>query len=163
MTVPPIVMKTRHWLASGDRWIPALFVLFFVGLALLEARLIQIAVSTSTGLVTRAGPAAPQPGAAAWRIRLDLVPRAGADTAVSVQVVDRDGRRVPALSVRLVAERPSRFAQIVAVTLRDDGHRHVGFVRLPIGGRWDVSVIASDGRRSHRITSQFDVAAGDGA
>jgi hypothetical protein len=148
---------TRAWLLSGDRWVPALFVLFFVGLALVEARLIHIAVSTSTGLVTETPAARPVVG---WDLRMEITPRAAQSVPVSVRVVDRDGQRVRDVRVRIVAERVSRYAQLVTVRLVETDGVHRGMIRLPIGGAWKITAIAErDGGRA-ASSQAFDVPAG---
>jgi len=46
------IRSAIQWLRTGDRWIPACFILFFVSLAVWEATLIHRAVTTFNGLVT---------------------------------------------------------------------------------------------------------------
>ncbi len=152
-----MLAAARTWFLTGDRWIPALFVLFFVGLAVVEARLIHIALSTSTGLVTD------QPAAAVagkWQLDLDVAPLAGEAVPVRVRVREVDGRSVRGADVRVVAERASRYAQIVSVALQEQDGAYVGALRLPIGGTWDISVVAERGDERATMARDIEVAAG---
>ncbi|MFQ3594545.1 MAG: FixH family protein [Sphingomonadaceae bacterium] len=129
----------RNWLLQGDRWIPGLIVLAFLAMVAVNARMVWLALVSHPGLVTDARPL---PQVAPYAIAIAFEGEAQRASPVVVEVRDLAGRPVRADRITLTAERPTRYAQKIAVPLEADGMAHRGRLMLPIGGEWVLTARA---------------------
>ncbi len=133
--------RALNWLREGDRWIPMIFVAGFLLLFLVNGRMVWLAIATNPGLVTDRPSAAAGP-AGAPEVAILFDGEAMRAEPVTVRLVDAAGQTVPARSVVLRAERPTRYAQALVVPLERRGTGWAGEVRLPLGGEWVFTVRA---------------------
>lgn len=128
--------RARAWLAEGDRWIPLAIILAFLLVLAVNFRMAWIAIATHPGLVTD-GPRMAAP------VGASILAPSEAEAMRAAPVVVRFAAGRAAASARLVAERPSRYAQAVAVPLAQGGDGlWRGTLRLPIGGTWVLTARA---------------------
>lgn len=144
-------------LFGNDRWIPALIIGFFLGLAALEARFIFLAVSTFPGMVTDlpyqrglhyndvlAAEAAQEERG--WTVRTSYAGAAGTENILSVAVYDKGGLPVSGASVQVIAEQVSRHAQAIVTEVKETSPgNYDAKLKLPLGGRWTLRVIVRKG------------------
>lgn len=130
-----------------DRWIPWIFVGFFVTLFAVQGGFVTIAVKTFPGLVTDQ-PYATGLGyndvlkrqaaeaALGWRIETRFTETGPLSGRVTLDLLDADGRPLNA-EVTAQAERMTRFPQIVPLTPEVTAPgRVILSLRLPVAGRW---------------------------
>ncbi|UFZ02718.1 FixH family protein [Bradyrhizobium ontarionense] len=144
-------------LIANDRWIPALIVVVFLGLAGLEARFIFLAVSTFPGVVTEqpyehglhyndvlVAEAAQK--ARGWTVRTSYAGSAGAENILLVSVRDKAGAPVTAALVQVVATQVTRHTQAIVTDLKETSPgNYDAQLRLPLGGRWMLRVVVRKG------------------
>jgi nitrogen fixation protein FixH len=141
-----------------DRWIPAAFILFFVGLAAIEAWFIVLAESSFSGLVTERPALATDAALAATGTGLRANVRfeqtdwlAG---RLTISIADGHGARVPAEGLRITAERLTRFPQRLPVrVVESSAGLFTAEIRLPLAGPWTIrSAVSMNGE----TIEQFD-------
>jgi len=152
-----------------DLWIPACFVLFFVGLAGLEAWFVLLANRTFSGLVTdnaysvglKYDDVLAQREAErklGWSTDLNFVQQGGLVGRLTLAVTDRDGVPLDGPNVRATAERMTRFPQIQTVNfLRQEAGIYVADLKVPLAGRWFVRLKVEQGGRSVHAIKEVDV------
>lgn len=157
---PPTRFNFKQWFFGGHRWIPLLFILFFLGLFVVTGNFVRLALTTFPGLVStnayERGLAYDEVIAAeeaqaeqGWQIEFNLPELSGEGQVAGLTLVDGDGNTLAGANVIMVAERMTRYAQQVRVTLSDQGNGlYEAPIEFPISGRWFVSVLADvDGAR----------------
>jgi nitrogen fixation protein FixH len=155
------------WLTSGHGWIPLLFVAGFLVLFAVTGRFVYLALTTSNGLVTSNAyerglayddiiAAEEAQAARGWLLEMDIPGLSGEGQIAAITLTDRNGEALSGGSVILMAERMSRYAQQVQLTLSDVGNgRYEAAADFPIGGRWFVSVLADVEGERHFATDEF--------
>lgn len=157
---PPDRFNFNRWFFGGHRWIPLLFILFFLGLFAVTGNFVRLALTTFPGLVStnayERGLAYDEVIAAeeaqaeqGWQIEFNLPELSGEGQVAGLTLVDGDGNPLAGANVIMAAERMTRYAQQVRVTLSDQGNGlYETPIEFPISGRWFVSVLADvDGAR----------------
>ncbi|QIG51968.1 FixH family protein [Nordella sp. HKS 07] len=152
-----------------DLWIPACFVLFFVGLAGLEAWFVLLANRTFSGLVTDNAYAVglkyddvlaqrEAERELGWSTNLNFVQQGGLVGRLTLAVTDRDGIPLDTPNVRATAERMTRFPQIQTVNfLRQKAGIYVADLKVPLAGRWFVRLRVEQAGRSVHAIKEVDV------
>ena len=171
-SIPPAPGAGRKTLAHrlfGDhRWIPWLFVGGFLLLFVITGNFVRLALGTFPGLVTTnayerglayddilaAERAQEERG---WQLDIAIPTYAEPDAIAAVTLMDRYGDALSGGTVILMAERMTRYAQQVRVTMRDvGGGRYEAPMTFPISGRWLVSVLAEvEGERHFETQEVF--------
>lgn len=164
---PAARFSFKRWFIDGHRWIPLLFILFFLGLFAVTGNFVRLALSTFPGLVSTnayerglayddviaAEEAQAQRG---WQMEFDLPELSGEGQVASLTLVDREGNPIAGANVIMMAERMTRYAQQVRVTLTDHGNgRYEAPITFPIAGRWFVSVLADVSGERHFETREI--------
>lgn len=164
---PAVRFSFKRWFIDGHRWIPLLFILFFLGLFAVTGNFVRLALSTFPGLVSTnayerglayddviaAEEAQAQRG---WQMEFDLPELSGEGQVASLTLVDREGNPIAGANVIMMAERMTRYAQQVRVTLTDHGNgRYEAPITFPIAGRWFVSVLADVSGERHFETREI--------
>ncbi|MBN9021026.1 MAG: FixH family protein [Rhizobiales bacterium] len=126
-----------------DRWIPAAFVLFFVGLAGIEAWFIVLAESSFSGLVTErpalATDAAPAATGTGLRADVAFEQTDGLAGRLTISIADGHGERIPVEGLRITAERLTRFPQRLPVRVVETAAGlYTAEIRLPLAGPWTI-------------------------
>jgi nitrogen fixation protein FixH len=164
-------MKVLRALAISDRTIPALIIGFFFGLILLQGFFVFTAFRTFPGMVTdqpfqrgqqfNAILAESEAQAArGWAVAIRFDQPAGLEGPVIVTVRDREGRPVSGARVTVVAERLTRHAQAIPLTLTEAARGdYATALTLPIGGRWTFRAAVEQDEIRHREVLEIRVAA----
>lgn len=157
----------KQWFFGGHRWIPLLFILFFLGLFVVTGNFVRLALTTFPGLVStnayERGLAYDEVIAAeqaqaeqGWQMEFDLPELSGEGQVAALTMVDREGNPIAGANVIMMAERMTRYAQQVRVTLTDHGNgRYEAPITFPIAGRWFVSVLADASGERHFETREI--------
>lgn len=140
-----------------DLWIPTCFVLFFIGLAILQGLFVYTAQSTFRGLVTdqtmRRADAGP-----AWTADIGFAGSGSLSGRLTMAVTDE--RRMPLAPDRIEAtiERGSKFPQSLPLVLNAAGPgKWEAPVDVPMAGPWTVRVTASLGGSSFEAISVVEI------
>lgn len=164
---PPNRFSFKQWFFGGHRWIPLLFILFFLGLFAVTGNFVRLALTTFTGLVStnayERGLAYDEVIAAeeaqaeqGWQIEFNLPELSGEGQTAALTLVDRDGNPLADANVIMMAERMTRYAQQVRVTLTDQGNGlYATPIEFPIAGRWFISVLADVNGARHFETREI--------
>jgi nitrogen fixation protein FixH len=167
MPTRPARFSFKQWFFGGHRWIPLLFILFFLGLFAVTGNFVRLALSTFPGLVSTNAYerglayddviAAEQAQAErGWQMAFDLPELSGEGQIAALTLVDREGNPIADANVIMMAERMTRYAQQVRVTLTDHGNgRYEAPIAFPIAGRWFVSVLADVSGERHFETREI--------
>ncbi len=138
--------------AKKDRWIPGLFIAFFVGLACLQIWFVTLAQTTFSGLVTDYAQDTPlgreaetkNPGG--WKHSIRLEDQDSLRGRLVLVVRNTDERPLAGATVQASAERMSRFPQILPVRFQE---REPGVfeadLTVPLGGAWFVRLDVAAG------------------
>lgn len=166
--LPPAGRFNFHqWFFVGHRWIPLLFILFFLILFVVSGNFVRLALTTFPGLVStnayERGLAYDEVIAAeqaqaeqGWQIAFDLPGLSGEGQTARLNLVDRDGNPIAGANVIMMAERMTRYAQQVRITLSDQGNgQYEAPITFPIAGRWFVSVLADASGERHFETREI--------
>ncbi|MEM6381813.1 MAG: FixH family protein [Pseudomonadota bacterium] len=174
--VQPTARRSRgvgFRLFGEHRWVPWLFVLFFIAIFAVLGNFVRLAVGTFTGLVTTN---AYERGLAyddlleaerlqaerGWTMDLALPELSGPNQTAAVTLHDRNGEPLSGGAVVMMAERMTRYAQQVRLNLHDAGNGvYEAEANFPISGRWMVSILADiDGQRHFETTEIFLITQG---
>jgi nitrogen fixation protein FixH len=148
-----VVPRAESRLSRG-RWIPWLFVAGFLVIIAVNGVLVWVAIGTFSGLETdhpyergldynRTLEAAREQQARAWQVSLDVVPSTGRRVSVVASFLDGRGRPIDGLTAEAEFVRPVRADDDVAAVLAGEGAGRYGAeLELPLGGVWDVELIA---------------------
>ncbi|MGD1886441.1 MAG: FixH family protein [Cohaesibacteraceae bacterium] len=154
-------------LFGNHRWIPWLFVLGFLGLFAVTGNFVRLALGSYPGLVTTnayerglayddilaAERAQEERG---WQLAVVMPAYAEPDAIAALTLTDKNGEALSGGTVILMAERMTRYAQQVRVTLADVGEgRYEAPITFPISGRWLVSVLAEVNGERHFETQEI--------
>lgn len=144
-----------------DRWIPGLFIAFFVGLICVEIWFVTIAHTTFSGLVTDyaettplGGEAETQDGQLRWRHVLRFDDQGSLRGRLVLATRDANQQPLAGATVEASAERMSRFPQILPLNFVE---RAPGVFEadldVPLGGPWFVRLKVSErgGQSAHWI------------
>lgn len=150
-------MKDPASTARRDLWIPGCFVLFFLGLAILQGMFVYTAQSTFRGLVTdqtmHRADQAPD-----WTAHVGFAGTGSLSGRMTLTLTDE--RREPLAPHRLDAtiERGSKFPQSLPLPLRAvaPGQWEVP-VDVPMAGPWTIRVSASLGSASFETIAVVEI------
>lgn len=147
---------------SDDRLIPWLFVMFFVGVAIIDGILVTIAVKTQTGLIeqhpyehgisyNKVVNAVHEQEALGWKG--DILYQAKDVTSGDLAFVlkDKSGQNIQPESVSVKFIRPTQagFDFNIELELADNGI-FTSFVKFPLPGLWEVYVYAKKGEEQYQ-------------
>jgi nitrogen fixation protein FixH len=164
-------MRRLRALAASDRTIPALIIGFFLGLILLQGFFLFTAFRTFPGMVTdqpfqrgqqfNAILAESEAQAArGWKVEIRFEQPAGLEGPIIVTVRDREGQPVTGARVSVIAERLTRHAQAIPLTLTETKRGdYATALTLPIGGRWTFRAAVEQGEVRHREVREIRVSA----
>lgn len=137
-----------------DLWIPALFVLFFVGLAILQGWFVMLAQSSFTGIVTDQTHRSAEIGPA-WTADIAFEATGPHTGKVWLRLGDEEGAPIIPDRILATAERGTRFPQSLPIAFKvaDDGVLTAD-LDLPLAGEWTLRVIAfKEGQSFETITT----------
>ena len=152
-----------------DRFLPWLFVLFFVVVLAVNGVMVYVAASSWTGIETKQHyikgrdynqtiEAVERQKARGWESALTIAPQDKGRIRIDLNLSDA-GKRVIAgadISARFV--RPTHEGHDVEIRLDDYGAgRYVGELVAPLPGQWDVHVTARHPSGDFRITRRVVV------
>ncbi len=153
MTAPTPERSPRR-----DLWIPALFVLFFVGLAGLQAWFVVLAQSTFTGVVTDQPLRQEDATAADLITNIAFEPAGSLAGVVRLDFRDRDGQPVSVEEIQATAERGTRFPQSLPVDFQSTGDgAYAARLDLPLAGPWTIRVVAIWDDRSFETIATVEI------
>lgn len=168
-------MKPAFEVRPIDRFIPYIFIGFFVGLVVLQSIFVVTAFRTFPGTVT-AHPfqrgqtfnaileEAEAQRSLGWSIRVAFDGTAGMASPISVDVRDRSGRPIENARVTVIAEILTRHAQAFSFGLREgEPGRYAATLKLPIGGRWNLRTHVEKDGFHFREATELRVKAGEGS
>jgi nitrogen fixation protein FixH len=159
------------WLIGSNGWIPLLFVGGFLILFAVTGNFVRLALTTFPGLVTTnayerglayddviaAERAQAEQG---WQMHIIAPELSGEGQTAAITLADRNGEALSGGTVIMMAERMTRYAQQVRITLTDvGGGRYEAPMEFPISGRWFVSVLADVDGNQHFATEEIFVRA----
>lgn len=131
-----------------DLWIPTLFVLFFVGLAILQGWFVMLAQSTFTGVVTDQA-VQTNSDAPAWTATVAFTSQGALAGRLDLAFRDQQDELLAPDRIQATAERTTRFPQSLPVHFAPDGAGHyTAHLDLPLGGKWSIRVVATKGDSS---------------
>lgn len=151
--------------AKKDRWIPGLFIAFFVGLACLQIWFVALAQTTFSGMVTDYAQDTPlgregetkNPGG--WKHSIRLEDQDSLRGRLVLVVRNADERPLAGASVQASAERMSRFPQILPLRFQE---RESGVfeadLTVPLGGSWFVRLDVAAGGTTASWIEEVEVA-----
>lgn len=148
----------QQWFAQ-DRWIPWTFVAGFVVVVAVNAIMVQIALSSFSGLATRTpyerGLAynrvldeAERQAALGWRIEVNFASAGRESRAGRLEVTVRDAQGMPLddLRVHAVLTRPvERIEPLELMIPAAGGSRYESRVNVPLSGQWDAQMTLERG------------------
>lgn len=152
-----------------DLWIPACFVLFFVGLAGLEAWFVTLASRTFSGVVTDNAYAIglnyndvlaqrEAEKSLGWSSDLTFEQHSELAGRLTLAVRKTDGTPLTGAVVRATAERMSRFPQIQPVDFtRAPSGDFSAVLKVPLAGRWFIRLKVQEGGQSLHVIQEVDV------
>jgi nitrogen fixation protein FixH len=155
---------TEQALSRRDRMIPWYFVMFFVGLAVVDGVLVTLAVRTQTGVVTdhayekglaynEVVDAAAAQAALGWKGAIEFVPSAGNAGTLRLKLSDTSGKLLTLDSATATIIRPTQAGQDFEVTL-SNGEAPVTF---PEAGQWEVRIFANVGGTPYQQSKRIVV------
>ena len=155
---------TEHTLSRRDRMIPWYFVMFFVGLAVVDGVLVTLAVRTHTGVVTdhayekglaynKVVDAAAAQAALGWKGAIEFVPATGNTGTLRLKLSDTSGKALKLASATASIIRPTQAGQDFEVTLTN-GEAKVTF---PEAGQWEVRIFAKVGDTPYQQSKRIVV------
>ena len=161
-----VVDNQQSDLSERYRWIPWIFVGFFLVVFTVNGIFVYFATTSWVGLVTEnpydrglnyneilaAKAAQEQLG---WTHGLSFERTGQVDLGVTgiltLSLKGRDGTGLNGATVKVVAERPGRYSQAFALYLDQAGDgRYAASVELPLPGQWQVRLAAQKGEDSYR-------------
>jgi nitrogen fixation protein FixH len=155
-----MIQRTLQNLTREGRWIPWIFVGFFLVVFAVNGIMVTVALSTWTGLTTethyRDGveynkrlDAAQRQAAMGWRVGIEADSPGRRMIRIAVDADAPDGGPLYADSVSVRFVRPTTEGYDSTHELhRDAEGRYVGTLAMPLAGVWDARVtVHRDGRR----------------
>lgn len=142
-----------------DRWIPAAFILFFVGLAAIEAWFVVLAEGSFSGLVIeRPALATDMAQTAAGTGLRPIVSFDQTDRLagrLTIRITEDNGDRVPVEGLHITAERLTRFPQRLPVgVVETSAGLYTADIRLPLAGEWTIrSALSAKGETVEHFDS----------
>ena len=167
MTNPSTPSRLHRWFFGGERWIPLLFVLFFVAIFAVMGNFVRLAHTTFPGLVTANAyesglayddllAAEAEQIAQGWQMQVYLPALSGPGQAIAMRLTDSNGQPLSGGTVIVMAERMTRYAQQFRLSLTDEGNGlYQAPITFPIAGRWFVSVLADINGARHFETHEI--------
>ena len=152
-----------------DRWLPWLFVLFFVVVLAANGIMVYVAAVSWTGLETkqhyvkgrdynRTLEAVERQKALGWTGDLVVTAETRGDVRIGLTLLDRRKLAVAGAEVAVRFVRPTNEGYDVEVPLEDRGRGHYGAaVGLPLPGQWDMRVFARHPSGEFRLTRRVAV------
>lgn len=163
-----MIAQLARNLTRDSRWIPLIFVAFFLVVFAVNGTMVAIALSTWTGLTTethyRDGveynvrlQAAANQAALGWTLEIDSRDAGPNQVDFAVGVTGGQGEALTPDSVTVVFWRPTHEGFDRAETLRPTGDGRFGAtVELPMAGVWDARVTVNrDGQRYQTVKRLF--------
>lgn len=164
-------MLTR--LRQGDRWIPAMFFLFFLVVFSVNGVFIYLANTTWVGLVTEdpyhrgvnynevlAAERAQQSLGWSHELALDVanISDGVVTGVVTMTLTDRNNAPLDGGEVAILMERAGRFSQVFRVPLEPVGQgRYSAEVTLPVGGNWHMTTASRIDGQTYRAVDEIFV------
>lgn len=152
-----------------DRWLPWLFVLFFVIVFAVNGVMVYVAARSWTGIETR------QPyikgrdynrtleevakqKALGWTGAFAAHPDAQGSVRLDLDLTDARGKAVGGAQVTARFVRPTHEGHDFRITLEDrGGGRYSGVTHAPLPGQWDVRIQAEHPAGAYRLTHRIVV------
>ena len=135
--------------AKNDKWIPQYFIMFFVGLAIVDGIFVWLATSTHTGVVTEHAyqkglayndtvDAAESQEQLGWKGTIEY--EAGKTT---LTLIDSYGHFISDAEVQAHFFRPTQAGYDFSIPLPTEAEGKYGAsVELPLKGQWDIRITA---------------------
>ena len=155
--------RTMSGPASGDRWIPWVFVAFFGVVFAVNAAMIWVAFATWPGLETQSAyqkglaynrtlAAAKAQEALGWRVDLDLAPAGGRLARLKLTLADRYGDLIEDARVTAAFVRPTYGGHDVELVVpHDHGGVYHAEAALPLAGLWELQLTAESRGDTYRL------------
>jgi len=152
-----------------DRWLPWLFVLFFLVVFAVNGIMVYVGATTWTGLETKQhykkGLAynetldeVARQKALGWTADLSVEPKARHAVRLDFTLLDKRERAIGGAVVIARLVRPTSEGHDVELRMDDFGAGHYsGTVDLPLAGQWDVRVVAKHPSGDFRLTRRIVV------
>ena len=157
-------------LTRDGRWIPWLFVAFFLVIFTVNGIMVTVALSTWTGLTTQSHyrdgieynrrlAAVERQEALGWDVAYSSQTLEGGTLDFAVAVTGSQGQPLYPDRVHVAFVRPTSegFDSSHVLQLRADG-RYGIFVELPLAGVWDARVTVEEHGRRHQSSQRLFVA-----
>jgi nitrogen fixation protein FixH len=152
-----------------DRFLPWLFVLFFVVVFAVNGVMVYVAASSWTGVSTkqhyikgrdynRTLEAVERQKARGWNSDLSVLSRDRGRVAVELSLTDAGKRAIAGADVSARFFRPTHEGYDLEIRLDDYGAgRYVGKLVAPLPGQWDVRIVARHPSGDFHITRRIVV------
>ncbi len=168
-----VIDSQQNDLSGRYRWIPWIFVGFFLVVFTVNGIFIYLATTSWVGLVTEnpydrglnynevlAAKAAQDQLGWTHDLSFQRTDDAGGTAAgvLTLTLGRKDGATLNDATVKAVVERPGRFSQAFTLYLDQTGEgRYAAGVNLPLPGQWHVRLVAQKGADSYRAAETFYV------
>lgn len=140
-----------------DLWIPALFVMFFIGLAGLQAWFVMLAQSTFTGVVTDQT-LRKEDGGANLSAQIAFEPAGSLAAVVRLEFRDAADEPVSVETIEATVERGTRFPQSLPVEFEPAvAGVYTARLLLPLAGPWTLRVVASKDANSFETIATVEI------
>jgi nitrogen fixation protein FixH len=162
-------MSDSHDSKPIDRWMPWLFVLFFLVVFAANGIMVYVGATTWTGLETKQhyvkGLAynetldeVERQKALGWTGDLSVGPGSQGQVKLDFVLHDKQDRAVPGATVTAKLVRPTSEGHDLDIRMDDYGRgRYVGVADLDLRGQWDVRVVAKHPSGDFRLTRRIVV------
>ena len=152
-----------------DRWIPWMFVLFFVVVLAVNGVMVYVASASWTGLETkqhyikgldynRTLDAVAQQKALGWAGDLSVETKAAGRVRLDFSLRDRNAGAIAGATVTARLVRPTSEGHDVDVRLDDFGRGHYAAAAdIALSGQWDVHILARHPSGDFRLTRRIMV------
>lgn len=152
-----------------DRWLPWLFVVFFVVVFAVNGVMVYVAASSWTGVETRQHyvkgrdynrilEAVERQNARGWTGNLSVRPRKDGDVRLEFRLADARAAALTGAGVTARLVRPTREGYDFDVRMDDYGAgRYIADLHVPLPGQWDVRIVASHPSGEFRLTRRIVV------
>lgn len=161
------MLPALHQHHPFSRWIPWVYVAVFIPVIAVNILLVNLALSSSTGLVTDRAfdtgqsynqviAAGMRQQALGWQAAIDVRPETGHRVALSIAMTDSAGKPLTGLTLsgRVVSPVDPQPDVAVALVATGGGHyRQV--VLLPRAGQWELQLVATDGTGQFAIVQRL--------
>jgi nitrogen fixation protein FixH len=157
------MMSPLAWMLRRDRWIPSLFVGFFVVVLIANGSMMFAAFTSWPGLETTSAyqrglaynrmlAAASEQAELDWQVGFDFRQGGPRHGVVRVDLADRFGSFLRHAEVRATFVRPTSEGHDLTVGLvHRIGGSYQATVDLPLDGQWDIYLAATSGGQTYSL------------